>query len=88
VDDKIGTEQNPIHMKWIPPQIKPVKTIVFQTLMVAIPIGVAMIMQRPDLRQMLTMRVWHGIKTFSQANADFWQANAINAATKYNRARL
>jgi hypothetical protein len=54
----------------------------------AIPIAVAMMIQRPDLRQALVMRSAHYARAFCQAQADFWQTMAITAANAYNKARL
>jgi len=54
----------------------------------AVPIVVVMVMQRPELRQAVTMRLAHYARVFCQAQADFWQTAASTAANIYNKARL
>src|SRR2546423_1661303 len=38
-----------------------------------VPIGIALLMQRPDLRTSLVMKTTHWSKEFCQWNADLWQ---------------
>jgi hypothetical protein len=64
------------------------RMLVKSLIITAVPIGVALLMQRPELRQRLAMRTAHGAKTFCQRQADFWQDMALKAGTAYNKARL
>lgn len=64
------------------------KQIAEAVVIAAVPIAVAMIIQRPDLRQALTMRAAHYARAFCQAQADFWQTCATAAAGAYNKARM
>lgn len=53
-----------------------------------IPVAIALLMQKPALRQALAMKSAHYARRFCQAQADFWQSMATGAAQAYNRARL
>ena len=64
------------------------KSLIRMTVYTAVPVVVALMIQRPAMRQMAWMRVTHGAKTFCQLNADFWQELALKAGTAYNRAKM
>ena len=64
------------------------KQMVEAVVIAAVPVAVVYLIQRPALRQALTMRAAHYARAFCQAQADFWQAMATGAATAYNKARL
>ena len=51
-------------------------------------VGVALIMQKPDLRQALLMKVWQTAHRFCLAQSEFWTNAAGHTATAYNKARL
>lgn len=53
-----------------------------------VPVGIAILMQRPDIRQAMAMRAAHYARLFCQGQADFWQSLATASAQAYNKARL
>jgi hypothetical protein len=53
-----------------------------------VPLTIALLIQRPDLRQALIMRAALMGKRIAQSQADFWQSLATEAAQAYNKARL
>ena len=57
-------------------------------LVTCVPVAVAILMQKPALRQTFVMRATHYARVFCQSQADFWQNLATGAATAYNRARM
>lgn len=67
------------------PQMKQLRDAMIVTI---VPVGIAILMQRPDLRQAIAMRLALYSKSFCQANADFWQTLATASAQAYQKARL
>jgi hypothetical protein len=53
-----------------------------------VPVAIAMLIQKPALRQAIVMRTSHYAKEFCQWQADFWQSLATGAAQTYNKARM
>lgn len=57
-------------------------------LVTLIPVAIALLMQKPALRQAVAMRTAHASKVFCQGQADFWQGLATRSAQVYNKARM
>jgi len=57
-------------------------------LLTLIPVAIALLMQKPALRQAIAMRAAHASKAFCQIQADWWAGMATRSAQAYNRARL
>ena len=64
------------------------RTLIVETVSVVIVLGAVVLLEKPDVRQALAMRVFHVSKEFCQANADFWQYLATSSAQAYNAVRL
>lgn len=64
------------------------KRIISELALTAGVVGVAMLMQKPALRQALLMRLTHYGKVFCQVQADAWQHAATACASAYHKARL
>jgi hypothetical protein len=86
--DEQGTSKNPLVMKVIPPEPPGLGALIRMTILTVAPIAVAIIMQKPALRQAIVMRATHEAKYFCQRMADFWQDMALKAGTAYNKAKL
>lgn len=83
-----GSNENPIVMKMIPGDPPGIGAFIRITVFTVAPIAVAIIMQKPALRQAIVMRVTYDAKKFCQAMADFWQDAALKMGTAYNRAKM
>lgn len=83
-----GTPENPIVMKLLPGDPPGMTALVRMTLFTVAPIAIAIIMQKPALRQAIVMRSTHEAKKFCQGMADFWQDMALKMGTAYNRAKM
>ena len=86
-----GTREDPTYMALVPPERNPkdlVRELMLSVLFTAIPIGVAIVMQRPALRQQIIMRSCLFIQKYAQKEADTWTRIALNAATAYHKARM
>lgn len=82
--DEQGTAKNPIVMKMIaerPPLIQ-------MFVLTVAPVAIAILMQKPALRQVIAMRLAHDAKEFCQGMADFWQDMALKCGTAYHKARM
>lgn len=53
-----------------------------------VPFCIVLLIQKPELRQALVMRLAHYAKEICQAQADFWQQLATTSAQAYNEARM
>lgn len=53
-----------------------------------LPIAIAVLMQKPALRQMLMMKATHAGKEFCRIQADFWNKAGDSCAMAYNKAKL
>ncbi len=82
-----GSKDNPLYMAFKPAEIKPAD-LVKNVLLTAVPVFIVILIQKPALRQMLTMRVYHYAKTAAQWQADAWQKIADNCATGYSKAKM
>lgn len=56
--------------------------------MAILPVVVAILIQRPALRQAIQMRGLHVAKESCQEMADFWQKLATKAAQQYHKTTL
>lgn len=53
-----------------------------------LPVALAILMQKPALRQALVMKATHFGKEFCAWQGEFWNGAAANCATAYNKARM
>jgi hypothetical protein len=85
---EIGTEkENPIWMALVP--VKPkLKDAIALTLISVAPIVLAILMQRPALRQAIKMRTLHFTKEYCQEIADVFQILATKSAQEYQKVQL
>lgn len=86
--DDIGRKpQNPVWMALVPQRPKG-KDMTIVLLMSVAPIAIAILMQKPALRQAIRMRAFHTTKIACQEMADFWQVLATRSAQAYQKAQL
>lgn len=86
--DQIGRDaDNPVWMALIPQKPKG-KDVIAMTLISIAPIAIAILMQKPALRQAIVMRTCHITKNVCQDMADFWQIMATKSAQAYQKAQL
>jgi hypothetical protein len=83
----LGSTANPVQVAIAPPQIQPGRLALMMIVSVA-PIALAILMQKPALRQAIVMRAAHFLKETCQSQADFWQKAATRSAQAYNAAKL
>lgn len=83
-----GSQENPIVMKMLPGDPPGIKAFIQITIFTVAPVALAIIMQKPALRQAIIMRLTHDAKDFCQQMADFWQDMALKFSTAYHRARM
>lgn len=57
-------------------------------LLTVVTVGVAYVIQKPDVRRTLVMYTAHTVKRFCDVQARFWGDAAIIMAQTYQRARL
>lgn len=65
-----------------------IKDLAPALLITLIPVAIAILMQKPALRQAIMMRAAHVSKSFCQSQADLWQSWATKSAQVYNKARM
>lgn len=82
-----GTAKNPLVMKMVPSDPPGFAAFLRITVLTVAPVAIAIIMQKPALRQAIVMRATHEAKTLCQGMADFWQDMALKMGTAYNRAK-
>ena len=87
MESKLGSETNPVRVAMSPVEIKPGRMFLMVAVSV-LPVAIAILMQRPDLRQAIVMRVHLTSKAICQRQADFWQTAATRSAQAYQTARL
>jgi hypothetical protein len=84
-ENRLGSKESPVWISWNETANRDeLKRLAFSLLAVAI----ITLIQRPDIRQMLIMRVSKFSKDFCQAQADMWQKLATSSAQAYQNARL
>lgn len=64
------------------------KDFVLMTLVTIVPVAIAILMQKPALRQSLVMRATHLGKEFCHLQADMWNKAGDSCAVAYNKAKL
>lgn len=77
----------PIWMALVPVDPK-VKHLIVFTLASVAPVAIAILMQRPAMRQAITMRMCHISKVVCQETADFFQVLATKSAQEYQKVQL
>lgn len=83
-----GTKpDNPMWMAILPQPPKP-RDIIIITLVSIAPIALALLMQKPALRQAIQMRALHTVKIGAQNTADFFTDLANKSATQYQKVQL
>jgi len=65
-----------------------VEELIPAILVTLIPVAIALLMQRPALRQALAMRAAQASKRFCLAQADWWLGMATRSTQAYNKARI
>lgn len=85
---ELGTQENPVWMAVSGVQKPKVKDIVIVTVISLAPVAIAILMQKPALRQAIVMRFWHYSRATTQAIANTFQDCATKAAMEYNKAKL
>lgn len=80
--------ETPVWFRTVRDDSSLVKELAPALLMTLIPVAIALLMQKPALRQAIAMRAAHASKSFCQGQADFWQDMATRSAQMYNKARL
>jgi len=83
-----GTASEPIWIRTVRDDASLFKDLGPAILITLIPVAIALLMQKPALRQAVVMRTAHASKVFCQGQADFWQGLATRSAQVYNKARL
>jgi hypothetical protein len=92
---ELGTVSNPVNVALRTTRPPSVKELIGLTLMTVLPIGIAILMQKPAMRQMLIMRATHYGKEFCHWQAtvwskgvDAWNKGGDTFAQAYNKAKL
>jgi hypothetical protein len=79
--------ENPIWMALTMQHPKP-KDVIIHSVVLLAPIAIAILMQKPALRQYIKMQAFHTSKSVCQDIADFWQVMATKSAQGYQKAQL
>lgn len=79
--------ETPIWMALVPVDIK-VRRMAMVTLISLAPVAIAILMQKPSLRQAIALRSLHVSKEICQEFADFFQTLANDSATAYQKVQL
>ena len=87
MSDERGSVKNPVFMAFVP-QDPSVRHLVKSVIWTAIPIGVALLMQRPELRQRLIMRTSKHVSESCFTMGEFFHDLALRAGTIYQKARM
>jgi hypothetical protein len=85
---EIGTAHKPMHVVLSSMKPPTAKEAIGLTLVTLAPIALAVLMQKPALRQALAMRASHYGKQFCQWQIDTWTKGHMICAMAYNKARL
>lgn len=64
------------------------KDMILVTAVSIAPVIIAVLIQKPALRQAIVMRALHTSKEFCQEMADFWQKLATKSAQGYQKVQL
>jgi len=80
----------PVEVKIIPADLDKgmVGRLVFVGLMSLAPVVIAILMQKPALRQAIVMRTTHYSGEFCSRQGEFWNGMAAKSKQAYNAARL
>lgn len=77
----------PIWMALVPVDPKMRQLFIFTVASIA-PVAIAILMQKPQLRQAIAMRTLHFTKEVCQDTADVFQTLANHSATAYQKVQL
>jgi len=82
--------KKPIEVKIIPAELDKgmAGRLIFVGIMSLAPVVIAIVMQKPALRQAIVMRTAHYSGEFCSAQGEFWNDLAAKSKTVYNTARL
>jgi hypothetical protein len=83
-----GTPEKPIWMAMSTIQKPKLKDILVVTAISVLPVAIAILMQRPALRQAIQMKIFHSSRIACQYTADFFQVMATKAAQEYQKAQM
>lgn len=82
-----GTDKNPISIKLVGQETKPVTLFMVGLLSIA-PVIVAILMQNPGLRQAIKMRSYYYARIICGKNAQYWRKLETIADHRYDLSRL
>lgn len=85
---EIGTAQKPMHIVLSSMKPPTAKEAVMLTLVTVAPIALAILMQKPALRQAILMRATHYGKEICRWGADICNKGGDACAQTYNKVRL
>lgn len=85
---EVGTVTNPMHVALRTGKPPSMKDLIGITLISVLPIAIAVLMQKPALRQMLVMRSFHYGKEVCHGMADALNKAGDMCSTQYNKARM
>lgn len=83
-----GTEKNPLVMKMLPGDPPGAAAFARMVIFTVAPVAIAILMQKPALRQAIVMRAALESQKLCQTMADFWSDLALKSATAYQKARM
>jgi hypothetical protein len=83
-------DTKPIEVKIIPTELdgETIGRMVFVTLLSLAPVAIAILMQKPALRQGIVMNLSHHGKEFCGRQGEFWNGMSAKCAQVYNTARM
>jgi hypothetical protein len=85
--EQIGSKpDNPVWTAFVPVKPSTKNLLIVMAFSIA-PVAIAVLMQKPALRQAIQMRAFHTSKTACQYAADFFQSMATKSAQEYQKAR-
>lgn len=85
---ELGTASNPVNVSLRAAKPPSFKDAIGLTLITVLPVALAVLMQKPALRQMLIMKGMHYGKEFCRWQATLWNKGGDACAQAYNKAKL
>lgn len=82
-----GTRENPVYMRFMDAEVSPGKFILMTAVTLA-PVAIAILMQKPALRQAITMRLWNTATVVSIRQSEFWLAIAAKTERRFQIAKM
>lgn len=88
ITPEIGSTHRPMHVVLSSMKTPTAKEAIGMALVTIAPVAIAILMQKPAMRQALAMRASHYGKQFCQWQIDTWTKGHMICAMAYNKARL